>query len=69
MVRQPYIEHARPIALDAGVHALRLEYYERAGQARLTFAGRVESSGADIAAMLRLPEDVGQASVRGPAPF
>ncbi len=66
---QPYTEHAQPIALDAGVHALRLEYYERAGQARLTFAGRVESSGADIAAMLRLPEDVGQASVRGPAPF
>ena len=53
---QRYTEHAQPVALDAGVHALRLEYYEREGQARLTFAGRIESSGADITEMLRLPE-------------
>ena len=42
---QRYAEHTEPLALGAGVHALRLEYFEREGQARLTFAGRIESSG------------------------
>jgi hypothetical protein len=56
---QPYVEHTRAVAVDAGMHALRLEYYERAGQARLTFAGRIESSGTDVTAMLRLPNEGG----------
>jgi PA14 domain len=60
---QRYTEHVQPLALAAGVHALRLEYFEREGQARLTFAGRIESSGADIAEMLRLPADAAPASV------
>ncbi len=56
---QVYTERGRTMALDAGVHTLRLEYYERTGQARLTFAGRIESSGADVTEMLRLPNDGG----------
>jgi hypothetical protein len=52
---QVYAERGRAISLDAGVHTLRLEYYERTGQARLTFAGRIERSGADVTGMLRLP--------------
>ena len=65
---QRYAEHTEPLALGAGVHALRLEYFEREGQARLTFAGRIESSGADIAEMLRLPADAALASVPCRAP-
>jgi hypothetical protein len=52
----PYAEQAQTVPLDAGVHAVRLEYFEQEGQARLTFAGRVEGSGADVTAMLRLPK-------------
>jgi hypothetical protein len=59
---QPYTERAQPVALDPGVHTLRLEYFEREGQARLTFAGRVEGSGADITPMLRLPRAVDPAT-------
>jgi hypothetical protein len=59
---QLYTERSRSVALDAGAHALRLEYFEREGQARLTFAGRVESSGADVTALLRVPRSLGAAT-------
>jgi hypothetical protein len=59
---QPYTERSQSVPLDAGAHALRLEYFEREGQARLMFAGRVESSGADVTAMLRVPGRVGTAT-------
>ena len=56
---QPYTEQGQSVPLDAGAHTLRLEYFEREGEARLTFSGRIESSGADVTGMLRLPKDVG----------
>ena len=59
---QLYTERLQSVTLDAGVHALRLEYFEREGQARLTFAGRIESSGADVTAMLRVPRSLGAAT-------
>ena len=56
---QPYTEHGKSVPLEAGPHALRLEYFEREGHARLTFSGRVEGSRADVSAMLHLPRDIG----------
>jgi hypothetical protein len=51
-----YEEREQWVPLAAGTHALRLEYFELEGQARLTFAGRVEGSGADVTSILRLPK-------------
>jgi PA14 domain-containing protein len=54
-VDQPYATHQQSVALDKGAHRLRLEYYERQGNARLTFSARAENSDEDLSRMLRLP--------------
>jgi hypothetical protein len=52
---QPYSEHQKSVLLDPGIHALRLEYYEKTNEARLGFNAHIEHSASDITSMLRLP--------------
>jgi PA14 domain len=56
----PYTKASGSSALEAGKHALRLDYFQGGGDARITFDGRVGPTGPDITGMLHLP------SVDGP---
>jgi PA14 domain len=52
----PYGKQELPIALEKGIHTVRLEYYERGGGARLTFDARaLPGSFSDFDWTLRLP--------------
>ena len=64
-----YVTLEQTVPLPAGTHRLRLDYYDRTGDARLSFAAHIASSGAAIDTSLRppLPADAGCAPGRGPA--
>lgn len=47
------------IALAQGVHSVRLEYYDRSGDARLSFAAHINGSTASARRMLHLPAPAG----------
>jgi hypothetical protein len=51
----PYAKASGSVALDAGKHTLRLDYFQGGGDARVSFDGRVGPTGPDITRMLRLP--------------
>jgi hypothetical protein len=57
----PYAEQQQTVALDRGVHRLRLDYFQGAGDARVSFEGRVGKSASDITRMLHLPAEKGRA--------
>jgi hypothetical protein len=54
---QAYTTRQQSVPLEKGTHAIRLEYYERSGNARVTITGRVEGFSADFDSLLRLPAD------------
>jgi hypothetical protein len=51
----PYTRGNGSVALDAGKHTLRLDYFQGGGDARISFEGRVGPTGPDITRMLHLP--------------
>jgi hypothetical protein len=54
-VEQTYMTHERATSLTAGVHRIRLEFFDHAWNAQVTFGGRIRETLADIDGMLRLP--------------
>jgi PA14 domain len=56
-VDQGYTMRDASIPLAAGVHPVRLDFYERAGSARVTFAARIAGSTTDLTRRLGLPSD------------
>jgi hypothetical protein len=57
----PYTKGSGSVALDAGKHALRFDYFQGGGDARISFEGRVGPTGPDVTSMLHLPASSGPA--------